>query len=116
MPKEYAPQLFSTGAFTFKNCFGSVAGYIDGKIFVSCGNFGLALKLPENTLQDLFKNQGAKPLQYFPKGHIKKDYAVIPEVIVGNREFRNKLIGQSIKFAESEGLEYQNPASTETFE
>jgi hypothetical protein len=28
----------------FKSVFGAVGGYVDGKIFVSCGKFGVALK------------------------------------------------------------------------
>jgi hypothetical protein len=30
----------------FKNCFGAVADYVDGRIFCSCGKFGQALRLP----------------------------------------------------------------------
>jgi len=34
----------------FKNFFGAVTGYVDGHIFVSCGKFGVALRLPPDTL------------------------------------------------------------------
>ena len=46
--KQVRPRLVSTHNLEFKNCFGAVAGYVDGRIFCSCGKFGLALRLPEN--------------------------------------------------------------------
>lgn len=42
---------------------------------------GLALKLSEEDRQTL-TDLGAKPLQYFPKAPIKKDYVVLPTAIV----------------------------------
>ena len=45
--KQVRPRLVSTHNLEFKNCFGAVAGYVDGQIFCSCGQFGLALRLPE---------------------------------------------------------------------
>ena len=45
------PQLASSDQLSFKGVFGDVGGYIDGKIFISCGNFGIALRLPPAALQ-----------------------------------------------------------------
>ncbi len=82
----------------FKNCFGAIAGYVDGKIFISCGKFGVALKLPGEILDDLFKEKDVTHLQYFPKGHIKKEYAVLPRRITGNKRHFGELINRSIQF------------------
>lgn len=97
--KQARPRLASTHDLKFKNCFGAVTGYIDGRIFCSCGKFGLALRLPEKVLAELFQEKGVKKLKYFPKGHIKKEYAVLPKRILEDPTRLKKLIEQSIRFA-----------------
>lgn len=96
--KQVRPRLASTRDLEFKNCFGAVAGYLDGKIFISCGKFGLALRLPEKTLAKLFQEKGVKKLKYFPKGHVKKEYAVIPKGMIEDKARFKKLVDQSIRF------------------
>jgi hypothetical protein len=39
---------------------------------------GLALKLPKDS-GELVIGNGARPLRYFPKGPIKKDYVLVPK-------------------------------------
>ena len=78
------PGLSKTHNLEYKNCFGAVAGYIEGQIFISYGKFGVALKLPPKKINELFKESDVKPLKYFPNGHIKKDYAVLPRRIIEN--------------------------------
>ena len=95
------PRLAKTVRLEFKNCFGAVAGYVDGNIFVSCGRFGIALKLPQRVLIDLFQEPGVTHLKYFARGHVKKDYAVIPPHILGDRPRLRKLLDDSIKYAAS---------------
>lgn len=97
--KLVRPRLSITRHLEFKNCFGAVVGYVDGRIFSSCGKFGLALRLPEKTLAELFQDKGVKKLKYFPKGHIKKGYAVIPQRMVADRNRLKKLVDQSIRYA-----------------
>ena len=96
--KQARPGLAATHQLTFKIVFGAVAGYIDGRIFISCGKFGVALRLPPNALDDLFKQDGVKRLKYFPRGHIKKEYAVLPERILDDQHRFGKLVDQSIKY------------------
>ncbi len=83
----------------FKNCFGAIAGYVDGHIFISCGKFGVALRLPPEILESLFKEQAVKPLKYFPNGHIKKEYAVLSQQIIEDEQRFKQLINKSIKYA-----------------
>ncbi|MBI1821310.1 MAG: TfoX/Sxy family protein [Nitrospirae bacterium] len=88
-----------THQLEFKNCFGAVTGYIDGHIFISCGKFGVALRLPPEILASLFDEKGVKPLKYFPNGHIKKEYAVLPQEIIENKQRFKELLDESIKYA-----------------
>ena len=97
--KQVRPRLASTHNLEFKNCFGAVVGYVEGQIFCSCGKFGLALRLPEKTLAELFQEKGVKRLKYFPNGHIKKEYAVIPKRILEDPTRLKKLVDQSIRYA-----------------
>ena len=97
--KQARPKLSTTHQLKFKNVFGAVGGYVNRKIFISCGKFGIALKLPQETLDELFKEKDVKHLKYFPRGHIKKDYAVLPKRILENKRQFQKLIRKSIQSA-----------------
>ncbi len=63
-----------------KPFFGGAAGYLDGHIFISLTKVGLALKLSDDDRQRLFKAGDAKPMRYFPKAPIKKQYALMSDV------------------------------------
>ena len=99
--EQTSPKLAMTHDLEFKNCFGAVAGYVDDNIFISCGKFGVALKLPKVVLDDLFKEKDIEHLRYFPSGHIKKEYAVLPRRILENKNMFKKLIDKSIQFVET---------------
>ena len=92
------PDLATAHTLEFKNFFGAVTGYVDDNIFISCGNFGIALKLPVQTLEELFERKDVKHLRYFPKCHIKKEYAVLPKRIIKDKEQFKKLIDKSIQY------------------
>ena len=92
------PELGAEHRLEFKNNFGVIAGYVDGRIFISCGKFGVALRLPSDSLEDLFNNPNVEPLRYFPKGHIKKEYAVIPERMLHDKQSIRNLIDQSVNY------------------
>ena len=97
--KSIRPKLAISHRLEFKNCFGAVAGYVNGNIFVSCGKFGLALRLPPQSLLELFGDTDVSPLKYFKKGHVKKEYAIIPKRIINDHCRFKKLVDESIKFA-----------------
>ena len=96
--KQARPRLAATHQLEFKNVFGAVAGYVDGDIFISCGKFGVALRLPPETLESVFKEKGVEPLKYFPKGHIKKEYAVLPKGILDDKDQFKSLLDKSIRY------------------
>lgn len=84
--------------FEFKNVFGAVAAYVDGNIFITCGKFGTALKLPPDIVSPLLLEPEVKPLKYFPKGRSKKGYAVLPERILADSRRMESLIEESIRY------------------
>jgi len=92
------PDIDKHYALDFRKLFGVVGGYINDKIFCSCGDFGFALKLPSEDVGALLK-EGAHPLKYFPNGHIKKDYAVLTDTMIKEHEILCGLIKKSINFS-----------------
>ena len=94
--KQAHPRLGSIHRLEFKNVFGAVGGYVNGRIFITCGTFGVALRLPPETLEALFKENGVRHLKYFRNGHVKKEYAVLPKRILNNKRECKKLIDKSL--------------------
>lgn len=92
------PKLAAENRLEFKNVFGAVGGYMNGRIFISCGKFGVALRLPLEILDTLFQEKDVTHLKYFPKGHIKKEYAVLPQRILQDKHRLRKLIGESVQY------------------
>ncbi|MBE9558715.1 MAG: hypothetical protein IMF08_17785 [Proteobacteria bacterium] len=60
-------------ALEYRHFFSGAAAYAGGKIFMSLTPAGLALKLPAEARVQLME-AGAKPLRYFPKAPLKKEY------------------------------------------
>ena len=64
---------------------------------MSSGRCGIARRLPPGTLTELVKEEGGEPLRYFPNGHIKKEYAVLPgRILEDGRRFKT-LVDASIE-------------------
>ncbi len=59
-----------------KHLFSGAALYVNKIICVSWSPVGLAFKLSDKEVASLIYNGKAKPLKYFPKGHVKKGYAL----------------------------------------
>ena len=62
---------------------------------------GFALKLPEESRSTLIKEQGAKPLRYFPKGPIKKDYVVLPKAVLNDIKALRNWVRVSVEYVVS---------------
>ena len=99
---QSAPKRGRIVTVTCKHFFAGAAAYVDGTIFMSLTPVGLALKLPEDARAELL-NQGAKPLRYFPKGPIKKDYVVVSASMAADPKTLSPWIAQSITFAGASG-------------
>ena len=59
-----------------KHLFTGAALYVNRGICASWSPVGLAFKLPEKEVARLISSGKAKPLKYFPRGHVKKGYAL----------------------------------------
>ncbi len=59
-----------------RHFFSGAAFYVNNNICVSWSPVGLAFKLPEQDVNKLINTGEAKVLKYFPKGHVKKGYAL----------------------------------------
>ncbi len=82
--KPVARDLPPKVTLEIKHFFSGAAAYAEGRICISLTPVGLALKLPEAARTRLMK-AGAKPLRYFPKGPVKKDYVVVPRGFADDR-------------------------------
>src|SRR5712692_9358146 len=78
-----------------KHFFSGAAAYANGRIFMTLTTVGLALKLPQASREHLIGN-GARPLRYFPKGPIKKDYVVVPKWLANDEGKLASRIRESI--------------------
>jgi TfoX/Sxy family transcriptional regulator of competence genes len=83
-----------------KHFFSGAAAYAHGRIFMTLTTVGLALKLPKDS-RELLIGKGAKPLRYFSKGPIKKDYVVVPKALANDEETLASWIRESIRFAQT---------------
>lgn len=81
-----------------KHFFSGAAVYADGKICMTLTTVGFAIKLPENSRNALMQERGARPLRYFPKGPIKKDYVVLPKAMLQDRRALRRWVKTSIEY------------------
>jgi TfoX/Sxy family transcriptional regulator of competence genes len=73
---EIETQHFFSGAALYKN----------KTMCASLSPVGLAFKLPEEEVTKLISSGKAIPLKYFPKGHIKKGYALFENPDLSNKK------------------------------
>ncbi len=59
-----------------RHFFSGAALYVNNTICASWSPAGLAFKLPESNIKKLFRSGKAIELRYFPKGNVKKGYAL----------------------------------------
>jgi len=87
MAKEYLDKLNSLisetnignecdSSLEAKHFFSGAALYNNGVICASLSPVGIGFKLGEQESEELIVIGEAVPLKYFPKGHIKKGYAL----------------------------------------
>ena len=109
MSHEYLGQLSSllksatSGRFKdvkleCKHFFSGAAIYANGRICMSLTTVGFALKLPEESRNALMKGRGAKPLRYFPKAPVKKDYVILPKAMLKDMKTLRRWMTVSVKY------------------
>ena len=62
-----------------KHFFSGAALYNKGIICASLSPMGIAFKLADSEVEELISSGQAQPLKYFPKGHVKKGYALFAD-------------------------------------
>ena len=104
MTKEYLEKLTElfkqisiNTDFEIKHFFSGAAIYVRGNICISLTPVGFAIKLPEVLRGELMKERGVKPLRYFSKGHIKKEYVVLPKRMMDDKKLLLNLIKKSFE-------------------
>ncbi len=95
-----AARLAPGAKLEFKHFFSGAALYAGGRICITLTPAGLAMKLPEADRAALRK-RGAKPLRYFPKAPIKKDYVVLPRAVRENTRSLRSWARKSVEYAVS---------------
>src|SRR2546427_12028905 len=80
-----------------KHFFSGAAIYANGRICMSLTTVGFALKLPEES-RNALKERGAKPLRYFPKAPVKKDYVILPKAMLKDMKTLGPWMRVSIKY------------------
>jgi len=95
--EKIIPEIFDAHSLEFRPFFGAITVYVDGALFMSYGKFGVALKLPPETLENLFSTEQGAPFRYFPKGHVKKEYALLSSATINSTASFRKLIQESLK-------------------
>ena len=83
---------------SFKAMFGGVSGYIQGRIFASLSNIGLALKLSDEDQILLLQEAEAKRLRYEPDAPESKQYIVVPSASRDNNEVLTVWVKRSVDF------------------
>ena len=70
--------------------FSGAAVYANGRICASLTPVGFAIKLPKDSRDILLKRRGVKPLRYFAKGPVKKEYVVLPKTLIGDPSWADR--------------------------
>ena len=82
-----------------KHFFSGAAVYVKGRICMSWTPAGFAIKLPETSRSALMNQHSVKPLRYFPKGPIKKDYVILPKSMLKDIRALGRLAKTSAAYA-----------------
>ena len=88
----------ANGDVACKHFFSGAAAYVNGQIFMTLTPVGLALKLPETDHNSLLK-AGGKPVRYFPKAPVKKEYLLVPKTLIDNERSLAVWIAKGVAFA-----------------
>ena len=95
---EVASNLSTTANLKIKHFFSGAAVYADGRICITLTPAGFALKLPAGLRDELMAQEGTKHLQYFPEAPIKKDYVVLPQRMLDDRDTFCFWVDKSIEY------------------
>jgi TfoX/Sxy family transcriptional regulator of competence genes len=93
---------------TKRKMFGFPAGFINGNLFMGLFEDSMILRLPEELRQEMIQQHGAKPFAPMA-GRVMKEYVVVPERVVHDREDLSSWAGKALAYGGS-----LQPKSTKT--
>lgn len=82
-----------------RDFFSGAVVYANGTICASLTPVGFAVKLPEESRGALLRQRRARPLRYFRKGPIKKEYVLISAATASEPAAIRTLLRESIRYA-----------------
>jgi len=85
-----------------RHFFGGAALYVEGTICASLTPVGLALKLPPTPREAMLADGRGRPLRYFPKGKVKKEYVVLSEAVAADLPTVRELLETSFRYVQPE--------------
>ena len=85
----------------FKPMFGGACAYLDGRVFASLSDVGLALKLAPDVQNELLQIDGAKRLQYESDAPISKTYVVVPPDLCADEAALAVWTGRSLDYVQT---------------
>lgn len=83
-----------------KHFFSGAALYANGKICASLSPAGFALKLPQDTRQNLLAERKGTEFRFFPNGPIKQDYVSLSNAVLEDQERFQDLIYLSVRYVD----------------
>jgi TfoX/Sxy family transcriptional regulator of competence genes len=95
---EIVSNLSTTVDLKIEHFFSGAVVYANGRICISLTPAGFALKLPEVLRDELMEDEDTKNLQYFPKAPVKKDYVVLPQRVLDDRDTLCFWVEKSIEY------------------
>lgn len=84
---------------TFKPMFGGACAYVQGRVFASLSDVGLAFKLSPSAQDALLKEPNAKRLRYEPDAPESKTYVVVPSEMQADAQALGAWAAQSMDYA-----------------
>lgn len=82
-----------------RHFFSGAAVYANGIICASLTPVGFAVKLPEESRAALLRQRRARPLRYFRKGPVKKEYVLLSAATASEPGAIRTLLRESIRYA-----------------
>ena len=83
-----------------RKMFGFPAGFVNGNLFMGLFEDSLILRLPAESREELMQLHGAKAFAPM-KGRVMKEYVVLPERLVQDREQLSSWTGKALAYGES---------------
>ncbi|MBI3373040.1 MAG: TfoX/Sxy family protein [Betaproteobacteria bacterium] len=99
MLREVGPKTSCGVRLQCKHFFSGAALYANGTICASLTPVGFAVKLSQESRAGLLRERQGKPLRYFERGPIKKEYVVLSAATLSEPEAIRVLLQESIRYA-----------------